>query len=157
MAKKSSVSGAQKCTYSQIQCDVLERWARTHYQILSGRTSWRGSNVHQNTELWTQLMVSQWNSSGTFPNFHHIAAFLQSPRVHVKNERTTRRFHKNGLSSCRCSTTSHRDLKKISKNANQALNSFRFMQRDFPPRRWSFLGPGSEKKWYSTLECKPQR
>ena len=20
----------------------------------------------------------------------------------------------------------------------------------FPPRRWSFLGPGSEKKWYST-------
>ena len=26
----------------------------------------------------------------------------------------------------------------------------------FSPGRWSFLGPGSEKKWYSTLECKPQ-
>ena len=26
----------------------------------------------------------------------------------------------------------------------------------FPPGRWSFLGPGSEKKWYSTLECRPQ-
>ena len=38
-------------------------------------------------------MVSQWNSSGIFPKFHHIAALLQSPRVHVKNERTTRRFH----------------------------------------------------------------
>ena len=48
--------------------------------------------------------------------------------------------------SCRCSTTSHWDLHKISKNGNQALNPF----------RWSFLGPGSEKKWYSTLECKPQ-
>ena len=29
--------------------------------------------------------------------------------------------------SCRCSTTSHWDLQKISKNANQALNPFRFM------------------------------
>ena len=26
----------------------------------------------------------------------------------------------------------------------------------FSPGRWSFLGLGSEKKWYSTLECKPQ-
>ena len=26
----------------------------------------------------------------------------------------------------------------------------------FTPGRWSFLGPGSEKKWNSTLECKPQ-
>ena len=26
----------------------------------------------------------------------------------------------------------------------------------FSPGRWSFLGPGSQKKWYSTLECKPQ-
>ena len=30
-----------------------------------------------------------------------------------------------------------------------------FVKR-FPAGRWSFLGPGSEKKWYSTLECKPQ-
>ena len=26
----------------------------------------------------------------------------------------------------------------------------------FPAGRWSFLGPGSEKKWYSTHEYKPQ-
>ena len=26
----------------------------------------------------------------------------------------------------------------------------------FSPGRWSFFGPGSEKKWYSALECKPQ-
>ena len=26
----------------------------------------------------------------------------------------------------------------------------------FSPGRWSFLGPGSEKKWYSTHEHKPQ-
>ena len=27
--------------------------------------------------------------------------------------------------------------------------------RRFSPGRWSFLGPGSEKKWYSTHESKP--
>ena len=27
----------------------------------------------------------------------------------------------------------------------------------FSPGKWSFLGPGSEKKWYSTHESKPQR
>ena len=68
----------------------LERWIRTRNQILSGKTSWRGSRVHHNTELWTQLMVSQWNSSGFFPRIHHIAAVQQSPRVHVKNERKVR-------------------------------------------------------------------
>ena len=28
--------------------------------------------------------------------------------------------------------------------------------RRFSPGRWSFLGPGSEKKWYSAYESKPQ-
>ena len=28
--------------------------------------------------------------------------------------------------------------------------------RRFSPGRWSFLGPGSEKKWYSIHESKPQ-
>ena len=28
--------------------------------------------------------------------------------------------------------------------------------RRFSPGKWSFFGPGSEKKWYSTHECKPQ-
>ena len=64
--KKSSVSLARRFTYFHILCYALKRWARTHNQILSGKTGWRGSRVHLNTELWTQLMVSQWNSSGIF-------------------------------------------------------------------------------------------
>ena len=30
------------------------------------------------------------------------------------------------------------------------------MREDFSPGRWSFLGPESEKKWYSTYDSKPQ-
>ena len=63
---KSSVSRTRRFTHFQILCYALERWTRIHNQIQSGKTSWRGSKVHRNTELWTQLMVSQWNSSGIF-------------------------------------------------------------------------------------------
>ena len=38
-------------------------------------------------------------------------------------------------------------------NANAGLFSI-FAER-FPPGRWSFLGPGSEKKWYSTYIDRP--
>ena len=44
----------------------------------------------------------------------------------------------------------------MNRNANQALNSFRFMQKIFSPGRSSFLGPGSEKKWYSTYIDRPR-
>ena len=47
-------------------CYVLERWISTQHQILFGKNSWVGSKIHHNTELWTQLMVSRWNSSGIF-------------------------------------------------------------------------------------------
>ena len=39
--------------------------------------------------------------------------------------------------------------------ANSTLVSL-FAKR-FSPRRWSFLGPGSETKWYSIHDSKPQR
>ena len=39
-------------------------------------------------------------------------------------------------------------------NANATLVSL-FAKR-FPARRWSFLGPGSEKKWYSTYNERPR-
>ena len=48
-------------------CFVLERCTRS-------------PQTHK-TELWTQLMVSRWNSSGIFPRIHHIADLQQSPRV----------------------------------------------------------------------------
>ena len=40
------------------------------------------------------------------------------------------RIPKEGLSSCRCSTTSHGDRTTTRKNANQILNSFLYLQED---------------------------
>ena len=39
-------------------------------------------------------------------------------------------------------------------NANADLDSI--FARRFPPGNWSFLGPGSETKWYSTYNERPQ-
>ena len=61
---KSSVFSAQKSTYFQILYCVLVRYPRTPNQTVHGKTDWRGSKVHQNTETWTELVVSQLNSSG---------------------------------------------------------------------------------------------
>ena len=61
-----SLSRAKVYVFSD---SVLWLWKderEPHYRILSGRTSWRGSKVHGNTELWTQLTVSQLSSSGIF-------------------------------------------------------------------------------------------
>ena len=65
------------------------------------------------------------------PRIHHIAALPQSPRVIVKIERTTRKISLDGLSSCRCSKTSHGDLKTMKNNANQVISAFLSMRKDF--------------------------
>ena len=63
------------------------------------------------------------------PRIHHIAALPQSPRVTVKIERNTREIF-TGSSSCRCSTTSHGDLKTTEKNASQTHDSSLSTQSD---------------------------
>ena len=51
---------------------------------------------------------------------------VESPKITSKHQRNLL----DGSSSCRCSTTSHGDLRTTRKNANQMLNSSLSMQRD---------------------------
>ena len=57
-------NSAQRSTYFQILYCLLVRYTRAPNQTLHGNKDWSGSKLHQNTELWTELTVSQWNSSG---------------------------------------------------------------------------------------------
>ena len=90
------------------------------------------------------------------PRIQYVAAQSRSSRVTVEIERKHQRILQEGSSSCRCSTTSHGDQKTTRKNASQMLNSFLSFARRFGAGQWSFLGPGSEKKWYSISEDSPQ-
>ena len=89
------------------------------------------------------------------PRIDHIAALPQSPRVTVKIEHRARRFH--WTDHLHVDVQRHlMGIQRTKKNASQMLNSSLYAKR-FGAGQWSFLGPGSEKKWYSTHEYKPQR
>ena len=44
----------------------------------------------------------------------------------------------------------------MKKNIWQMLKSSPYLQKKFGIGQWSFIGPGSEKKWYSMEENSPQ-
>ena len=79
-------------------------------------------------------------------------------KVHeFMSKMVTHHNSKDELSSCRCSMTSHADLKTVNGNAVLTPYLCQNLQKDsFPAGRWSFLGPASEKKWYSTYSKRPQ-
>ena len=95
----------------------------------------------------------EWN---IFSGIHHIAALQQSPRVTVKVERNTRKNHWTDHLHGRCSTTSRGDLKTVQKECESSALLVSLYAKRFSAGRWSFLGPGSEKKWYSISEDSPQ-
>ena len=144
--KKSPVSRTRRFTYFQILCYALERWARTHNQILSGRTSWRGSKVHHNTELWTELidgepMEFEWNISPEFTTLqlcNKVQGFLST--VNKQPEEFTGRIIFMSIFN---------DISWRSKDNEQecelSAKLFLIYARRFSPGRWSLLGPGSER------------
>ena len=52
--------------------------------------------------------------------------------------------------------TSCGSKERMKKNAWRMPNSFLCMQKDLGKGHWSFIGPGSEKKWYCISEDSPQ-
>ena len=90
-----------------------------------------------------------------FPRIRYVAALRQSQKFTVKIECRTWKIH----------WTDHlhvgvqRHLMLVSKdNEEECELSAKLVSiyaTRFSPGRWSFLGPGSEKKWYSTCDSKP--
>ena len=107
----------------------LERWIWSQHQILFGNNSWVGSKIHHNTELWTQLMVSRWSSSGIFSQESpHCSSATKSKSSCLKWV-----FHQNlkdESSSCRCSMTSCGDLKTMNRNAMLTPHLWLYLQED---------------------------
>ena len=85
------------------------------------------------------------NDWDDFPHNHYCksAQSLRSSRRNVWHQRISQE----GLYSCRCSTTSLVDQETMKKNASPMPFSFLFLQKRFGTGQWSFIGPGSEKKW----------
>ena len=100
-------------------------------------------------------MVSQcnssWNVSQDSPPCRSATKSKSSCQKWAKDQKNSQ----DGSSSFRCSTTSHGD-KDNEQECNAHADLVPKNAKRFPPGRWSFLGPGSEKKWYSTYNERPQ-
>ena len=131
---------------------ALERWARTHYRILSGedKLTWFKSSWQYRTleTIDGEPMEFEWNIFLGFTTLqlcYKVQEFMS--KMCIQPEDITGRIIFMSMFN-----ESHGDLKKISKNANRSAQLVSVYAKRFSPGRWSFLGPGSEKKWYSTLE-----
>ena len=114
---------------------------------------WFKSSSHYRTldTIDGDPMEFEWNIFQRFTSLrlcNKVQAFMST------NERSIR-IKKDGSSSCRHSTTSHGDLKTMKGNAMLTPHFVSFFAKRFPAGRWSFLGPGSEKKWYSIYIDRP--
>ena len=106
-------------------------------------------------ELWTQLTESRWNSSGTSskdsPNCSSATKFKSLlSRLSVTPEKFTGRII--FMSMFNDISWGSKDNKKCESNA-QHVSLF---EKRFGAGQWSFLEPGSEKKWCSISEDSPQ-
>ena len=116
-----------------------KKWIRTQHQILFGKNSWVGSKIHNNTELWTHLSGSRWNSSGVFRRIHHIAA-LQRPRVHDQDGDPSQ--FQGRIIFMSIFNDIIWDLQTMNGNSLLTPHLWFYLQKDFQ-QDWSFLGPGS--------------
>ena len=124
----------QHCMGGRI--DVVQKFTR----IQSFRQNWRWSNGIRVEYL---------------PRIHHIGALHQSPRVTVKIERNTRQLHRTD----HLHVDVQRHLMGSIHNKKECESSAQFVSlyaKRFGAGQWSFLGPGSEKKWYSISGDSPQ-
>ena len=96
-------------------------------------------------------MVSQWNSSGftTLHLSHKVQELLL--RLSVTPEKFTGRII--FMSMFNDISWRSKDNKKECESNAQLVSLY---AKSFGAGQWSFLGPGSERKWYSISEDSPQ-
>ena len=123
---------------------------------LHGKTDWRGSKVLRNAEPWTELTASQWNSSGIICQDSIPCSSVKKSKVLLlRLNETPENFTGRILFMSMFNDISwgSRDNKVECESNAQLVSPY---ARRFGAGQWSFLGPGSEKKWYSISEDSPQ-
>ena len=126
-------------------------------QTQHGKKDWNGSKVHRNTEPWTELMVSQWNSSEISSQDCIRCNLVKKSKSYCWDQiNEHQRISQERLSSFRCSTTSHGDHETMNKECESNARLVSLFAKRFGTGQWSFLGPGSEKKWSSISADSPQ-
>ena len=154
--KKSSVSRTRRFTYFQILCYAFERWMRTQNQILLGKNSWVGSKSSPQYRALDTIdgepMEFEWN---IFPGFTTLQLVREVQEFLSKMSKQPEEFTARIIFM-----SMFNDISWGSKDNEQewelSANLVSIDARRFSPGRWSFLGPGSEKK-LPRVQCPEER
>ena len=132
------------CTLGKMGDDPVESWNR--------QIQWYPENNF--SKIWIELMDNLWNSSGRFSQ--ESLQWVSSKRLNRwwENYSVNRRTSKAGSSSRQCLTTLCRIQKEMNESCENNSKTIEQFARRFPRSHWSFLGPGSEKKWNGTYDQK---
>ena len=117
------------------------------------RLGWfKSSPVYRN--FLTESTVSQWNSSGIFPGFNTLQLSEEVKSLLLKSGETPENLtgRIKFMSMFNDTSCGSRDNEKECGSNAKLVSLF---ARRFGAGQWSFLGPGSEKKWYSISEDSP--
>ena len=116
----------------------------------------RSSKVHRNTKLLDRIdgepMEFEWN---IFPEFTTLELCTKVQELLSKLSATPEKFTGRSIFMSMFNDISWRskDNKKECKSNAQLVS---LSAKRFGAGQWSFLGPGSEKMWYSVSEDSPQ-
>ena len=122
--------------------DPSAAWKKRIQRIITSR-NWIASTVCRRSSSGKCCQDSRrWTSSKRFKKLWKVHS------VNLSSSTT-------GSSSCQCTTTLYGEKKGNTEKCVQISITIAKYARRFPRGRWSFLGPGSEKKWYGTYSEKP--
>ena len=125
-------------------------------QTLHGNNDWSGSKHLRNTETLTESTASQWNSSGIFSQDTIRCSSMKKSKVYCSDlDETPENFigrilFMSMFNDISCGTRDNEEECML----NAKLVSL--YAKRFGKGQWSFIGLGSEKKWYCISEDSPQ-
>ena len=154
MIQWSSIFKAQRSTYSQILCYVSAKFFNIPNPTMLGWTGLQESDPRKATEIMMLSTESRLNSSGTFSQDSQRCSSVMKSVIFWAIWDKHQNLSQEEFYSCQCSMTSC-DRKDNKDECSRNAESVKIFARRFGFGQWSFIGPGSEKKWYSS-ECSPQ-
>ena len=150
------VINAQRSTSFQILYCVLVRHTRTPNRPMHGKKDWAGlktSPVCRNFDrIDGEAMDFEWN---IFPGFNTLQLSEEVKRILLRLNETPENFTGRILFMSMFNDIScgSRDNEKECLTKAKLVSLY---ARRFGKGQWSFVGPGSEKKWYSISEDSTQ-
>ena len=117
---------------------------------------WDGSSPAGASGTLTESVESRRNSSGTSSQDSQRCSSAVKSRICWADLEKHQKLSQEEFYLCRCSTTFLLTVKAMKKNVWQMSKSSPYLQRSLVLDNGHLIGPGSEKKWYSTEENSPQ-